>query len=64
MKKILFIACCLLFTATASMAQKYAIIDTTYILDKMPDYTKAQKQLDDIASDWQKDIDSQTGKPG
>jgi outer membrane protein len=58
MKKILFIACCFLFTATASMAQKYAIIDTRYILDKMPDYTKAQKQLDDIAIDWQKDIDS------
>ncbi|MEI9910083.1 MAG: OmpH family outer membrane protein [Bacteroidota bacterium] len=58
MKKILFIACCFLFAATASMAQKYAIIDTRYILDKMPDYTKAQKQLDDIAIDWQKDIDS------
>jgi outer membrane protein len=58
MKKILFIACCVLFAATASMAQKYAIIDTRYILDKMPEYGKAQKQLDDIAADWQKDIDA------
>ncbi|MBL7742990.1 MAG: OmpH family outer membrane protein [Chitinophagaceae bacterium] len=58
MKKIMIAACCLLFAATASMAQKYAIIDTRYILDKMPDYSKAQKQLDDIAADWQKDIDA------
>lgn len=57
MKKILFIICSFLFIASASMAQKYAIIDTRYILDKMPDYAKAQKQLDAIAADWQKDID-------
>lgn len=58
MKKILIIACCLLFAASASFAQKYAIIDTRYILDKMPDYSQAQKQLDGIAADWQKDIDA------
>jgi len=57
MKKILFITCSLLLAATAVMAQKYAIIDTRYILDKMPDYSQAQKQLDAIAADWQKDID-------
>jgi len=58
MKKILFIACTFLFMASASEAQKYAIIDTRYILDKMPDYKQAQKQIDDIAADWQKDIDA------
>lgn len=39
-------------------SQKYAIIDTRYILDRMPDYKEAQKQLDDIAAGWQKDIDT------
>jgi outer membrane protein len=38
-------------------AQKYAIIDTKYILDKMPDYKTAQAQLDNIAKGWQKEID-------
>jgi len=38
-------------------AQKYAIIDTKYILDKMPDYKTAQAQLDNIAKTWQKEID-------
>lgn len=39
-------------------SQKYAIIDTRYILDKMPDYKEAQNQLDNIAAGWQKDIDA------
>jgi outer membrane protein len=57
MKKIfLFVFVTLLF-AGSSFAQKYAIIDTRYILDKMKEYKDAQKQLDDIAADWQKEID-------
>ena len=58
MKKILLIACSLLLLALVSTAQKYAIIDTRYILDKMPDYKSAQAKLDDIAAGWQKEIDS------
>src|SRR5215510_13399135 len=58
MKKILLIVCSFLIATSAIVAQKYAIIDTRYILDKMPDYTQAQKQLDGIAADWQKDIDA------
>ena len=58
MKKNLLVACCLLLCSFLSQAQKYAIIDTRYILDKMPDYNQAQKQLDEIAADWQRDIDS------
>jgi outer membrane protein len=58
MKKILIAFCCLVMIAVTAEAQKYAIIDTRYILDKMPDYKAAQQQLDEIAADWQKDIDS------
>lgn len=56
MKKI-FIVILLLGIGLVGFSQRYAIIDTRYILDRMPDYTKAQKQLDDIADEWQKDID-------
>ena len=56
MKKILLLAC-MLGLGFAGISQKYAIIDTRYILDKMPEYKEAQKQLDDIAAGWQKDID-------
>ena len=58
MKKILVAALTFLLLSMAAVAQKYAIIDTRYILDKMPDYKEAQKQLDDIAAGWQKDIDA------
>jgi outer membrane protein len=64
MKKLSTFACSLLFvvigllSSASSNAQKYAIIDTKYILDKMPEYTQAQKQLDVFAADWQKEIDN------
>ena len=57
MKKIFLLACMLGF-GLVGFSQKYAIIDTRYILDKMPDYKEAQKQLDEIAAGWQKEIDA------
>jgi outer membrane protein len=59
MKKLFFIAVCSFFFTASSFAQKYAIIDTKYILDKMPDYATAQKALDGMATNWQKEIDGQ-----
>jgi len=58
MKKILLFAFGFMLMAFSATAQRYAIIDTKYILDKMPEYAAAQKQLDDIAAAWQKDIDA------
>src|SRR6201987_5488000 len=58
MKKILLAALAIFTITGAALAQKYAIIDTRYILDKMPEYKAAQAKLDDIAADWQKEIDS------
>ncbi len=61
MKKIFFLVACSFMIAATVQAQRYAIIDTRYILDKLPDYLSAQKNLDDIASGWQKEIDKQEG---
>ena len=59
MKKILCLVLVALLAAGATQAQtRLAIADTRYILDKMPEYKDAQKDLDDIAADWQKDIDT------
>jgi len=57
MKKIILLAFFSMI-AIVGFSQKYAIIDTRYILDQMPDYKAAQKQLDDIAANWQKDIEA------
>ena len=57
MKKLFLIGiCCFAFFA-ASQAQRYAIVDTKFILDKMPEYKDAQKQLDQTSAQWQKEID-------
>jgi outer membrane protein len=42
----------------AAFSQRYAIVDTKYILDKMPDYKEAQKKLDQFSEQWQKEIDT------
>lgn len=57
MKK-LFLLTCLLGYGLLGFSQKYAVIDTKYILDKMPEYRDAQKKLDDQAAIWQKEIDN------
>ena len=59
MKKVLLVVCSLWLASFAVNAQKYAIIDTKYILDKVPEYKEAQKRLDDQAAAWQKEIDDQ-----
>ena len=58
MKKIFLLAVSTLLFTAFSFAQKYAVIDTKYILDRLPEYRTAQKQLDDIAAAWQKEIDA------
>jgi outer membrane protein len=58
MKKIFFIACSFFLFALAASAQRYGIVDTKYILDKMPDYKEAQKKLDLFSEQWQKEIET------
>ena len=45
------------FAALAGNAQRYAIIDSKYILDKVPEYKEAQKKLDNFSELWQKELD-------
>lgn len=56
MKKILFILLAVVFTLQLQ-AQRYAVIDTRYILNKLPEYEDAQKKLDAFSTQWQKEID-------
>lgn len=56
-KKITFLALCGTLFALAAYSQKTAIIDTRYILDRIPEYKEAQKKLDGFSEQWQKEID-------
>ena len=49
-----------LFIAIAikpACAQKYAFIDSQYILDNISEYKAAQQQLDQLSISWQKEIE-------
>lgn len=41
-------------------AQRYAVIDSKYILQKLPEYKLAQQRLDQISEQWQQDIDKRS----
>jgi len=57
MKRLFLVALAFVAICTAAQAQRYAVVDTKYILDKMPEYKDAQKQLDQASMQWQKEID-------
>ena len=56
MKKLVLI-CFMSAFSVASFAQRFAYVDTDYILNRIPEYKEAQARLDDIAVQWQKEID-------
>ena len=56
MKKLLFTTL-VLFLSFTMQAQKFAYIDTEYILGKIPEYQEAQKQLDALSEQWQKQVE-------
>ena len=58
MKKLLFIISFTLFASISAYAQRFAYVDSEYILKHIPEYTSAQKQLDALSQQWQKDVDS------
>jgi outer membrane protein len=41
-----------------SQGQKYAFVDTEYILDNIPEFQDAQDELDDLSVKWQKEIEA------
>lgn len=58
MKKIIVLLAIIITTAFAAQAQRYCIIDSKYILEKIPDYKNAQAFLDDQSKKWQAEIDT------
>lgn len=58
MKKFFLTTVVILFATAASFAQRFAYVDSDYILKHIPEYTSAQKQLDALSQQWQKDVDA------
>ncbi len=58
MKKYLFLAGLLLVSAVYVNAQRYAVIDSKYILEKLPEYKESQQRLDQYSAQWQQEIET------
>ena len=55
---IKFIFSFVLIVSTLSLsAQKFAYIDSKYVLSHMPEYVAAQKQINDLSAEWQAQVE-------
>jgi outer membrane protein len=59
MKKIILLIF-LTFTGFSTFAQRWAFVDSDYILKHIPEYAAAQKQLAALSDQWQKDVDGKS----
>lgn len=57
MKKVVLFCVLLMGVLNYSIAQRYAYVDTQYILDNMPEYAAAQLELDKVSEQWEKEIE-------
>lgn len=57
MKKLLFTLIFVSAAALYSSAQRYAYVDTEYILKNLASYNDAQKELDRLSTLWQKEVE-------
>ena len=60
MQKFLLLLCMGFILTLSATAQRYAVIDSKYILEKIPDYKDAQKKLDQFSEQWQQEIDKRS----
>ena len=60
MKKIPVILITCLIISAGLNAQRYAVIDSKYILEKVPEYKAAQQKLDQFSEQWQQEIDKKS----
>jgi outer membrane protein len=59
MKKLLIVTI-LVLGAYASQAQRWCYVSSEYILNKMPEFSAAQKQVDALSDTWAKEIDNRS----
>lgn len=58
-KTLLIIALFMSLALSASYAQRYALIDMEYILERIPAYESANKQIESLSTQWQSTVDTE-----
>jgi outer membrane protein len=57
MKKLILTLAVILSLSAVTLAQKYAFVDSDYILENIPEYQDALDILDEFSIDWQREIE-------
>ncbi|MFO7923414.1 MAG: OmpH family outer membrane protein [Bacteroidales bacterium] len=57
-RSVLFIVFIFIASAPTGFAQRFAYVDSEYILSNIPAYNAAQEQLDKLSEEWQKEIEA------
>jgi outer membrane protein len=52
----------LIFGLNFVSAQRFGYIDTDFVLNKMPDYKKAQDEIDQLSAAWEKEVQDMAKK--
>ncbi|HVS93196.1 MAG TPA: OmpH family outer membrane protein [Mucilaginibacter sp.] len=60
MKKIILLLAFTFTAFTSTFAQRFAFVDSDYILKHIPEYAAAQKQLAALSDQWQKEVDNKS----
>jgi outer membrane protein len=55
--KTIFLSFAMVFLSIVGFSQKFAYIDSEYILSKIPSYDAAKQQLDQYSKEWQGQIE-------
>ncbi len=58
MKKLILLIGFAVVFSTGAFAQKFAFIDSDYILENIPAFNAAQEQLDQLSKQYQKELES------
>ena len=62
MRLLLVILCFFIFGLTFAKAQKFGYFDSEFVLSKMPEYAKAQGEIEQLSAAWQREIEEMQTK--
>ena len=58
MKNKIIIVCCFLISTISMNAQKFAYVDTDYILSKIPEFSQSEEQINKYSKQWNDEIEA------
>jgi outer membrane protein len=62
MRFLITAVCFLFFGLNFVNAQKFGYFDSEYVLSKLPEYSKAQGEIDQLSAAWQKEVEEMQAK--